>query len=427
MNSPSNVHAATALAEDSLDPLREFAAEFHHPYDASGRKLVYLAGHSLGLMPKSVTRYIEQELADWRRLGVLGHEQGERPWIGYHEALAAPLATLVGAAPAEVVAMNSLTVNLHLMMVSFFRPSGERNCVLMEKSAFPSDRHAVVSQLQFHGLGAAEHLIEVEPRAGELNLLTDDVISLIERHAARLALVLLPGVQYLTGQCLDLPPLIDAARRAGAAVGLDLAHAVGNTWLELHDWNVDFAVWCSYKYLNAGPGAVGGCFVHERHAHRTDLPRFAGWWGHPKATRFAMRPDFTPSPGADGWQVSNPPILSTAPLLASLDIFARADFERLRDKSIGLTGFLQQLVEEQLSEWVDIVTPGTPDERGCQLSLRILLPAREARLCHERLTAAGVIGDWREPDILRLAPAPLYNTYTDVCSAVDALTRALEP
>ncbi len=389
--------------------------------------MLYLSGHSLGLQAKSAADYVEQELADWRRLGVRGHHAATRPWIGYHEALAAPLAELVGAAPGEVVAMNSLTVNLHLMMVTFFRPGGSRNRVLMEKSAFPSDRYAVVSQLGFHGLNAAEHLIEAEPRPGERNLRTEDLMSIIEHEGARLALVLLPGVQYLTGQYLDLAPLISAARRAGAAVGLDLAHAVGNTLLHLHDWNADFAVWCSYKYLNGGPGAVGGCFVHERHAHSLDLPRFAGWWGQAKATRFDMGPQFTPIAGAEGWQISNPPILSTAPLLASLEIFKRAGLRSLREKSLALTGFLERLVEGLLPGLVEIVTPSAADARGCQLSLRIARPAPEAKRCHERLTAAGVIGDWREPDILRLAPTPLYNSYSDVFNAVDALACALRP
>ena len=316
--------AAGALARDASDPLACFAAQFHHPEDGTGRKLVYLCGHSLGLQPKSVTQYVEQELKDWQRLGVLGHHIAGRPWIQYHEQAAATLAALVGAQESEVVAMNSLTVNLHLMMVSFFRPDARRNRVLIEKSAFPSDRYAIVSQLAFHGLNPAEHLIEIEPRPGERNLRTEDVIHRIEQNAAALALVLLPSVQYLTGQCFDLPPVIGAARRAGAAVGLDLAHGIGNTQSSLHEWNADFAVWCSYKYLNAGPGAIGGCFVHERHARSVDLPRFAGWWGHDKATRFQMGPDFHPIAGAEGWQISNPPVLSTAPLLASLDIFRRA-------------------------------------------------------------------------------------------------------
>jgi kynureninase len=406
--------------------LAAFAGEFHHPFDAGGRRQVYLSGHSLGLQAKATAQYVEQELADWRRLGVLGHHAATRPWIGYHEALAEPLAALVGAGATEVVAMNSLTVNLHLMMVSFFRPRGDRNRVLVEKSAFPSDRYAIVSQLEFHGLNAAQHLIEVEPRPGERVLRTEDVVALIEREGQKIALVLLPGVQYLTGQKLDVAPLIAAARRGGAMVGLDLAHSVGNTELSLHDWNADFAVWCSYKYLNAGPGAVGGCFVHERHAH-TVVPRFAGWWGQNKATRFEMGPQFDAIEGAEGWQISNPPILSTAPLLASLDIFRRADMRRLREKSIRLTGFLQRLIEALLPDQVDIITPGAADERGCQLSLRIARSPHAAKRCHERLTAAGVIGDWRAPDILRLAPAPLYNSFSDVYTAVDQLTRAIRP
>ncbi len=388
---------------------------------------MYLCGHSLGLQPKAAAGLVEQELADWRRLGVLGHVQAARPWIAYHEALSAALARLVGAASSEVVAMNSLTVNLHLMMVSFFRPTSQRNRILMEKSAFPSDRYAVLSQLGFHGLDSGTHLLEVGPRAGERILRTEDLISNIERQGAALALVLLPGVQYLTGQSLELAPVISAARRVGAAVGLDLAHAIGNTPLRLHDWNVDFAVWCSYKYLNGGPGAVGGCFVHQRHARDPDMPRFAGWWGQRKSTRFDMEPEFVPIGGAEGWQVSNPPILSTAPLLASLDIFDRAGMDRLRQKSVALTGFMQQLIEAWLADQVDIITPAAIEGRGSQLSLRIALPPQAAKRSHERLTASGVIGDWREPDVLRLAPVPLYNSFSDVFAGIEMLTRALRP
>lgn len=417
--------AAGALAQDASDPLAGFAGQFHHPYDRAGRKLVYLCGHSLGLQPKSVAQYVEQELHDWQRLGVLGHHAALRPWIRYHEQAAAPLAALVGAHESEVVAMNSLTVNLHLMMVSFFRPEAKRNRILIEKSAFPSDRYAIVSQLVFHGLNAAEHLIEIEPRPGERTLRTEDVIHRIEQEGLTLALVLLPSVQYLTGQSLDLAPVIGAARRAGAAVGLDLAHGIGNTLLNLHEWNVDFAVWCSYKYLNAGPGAIGGCFVHERHARNFDLPRFAGWWGHDSAMRFQMEPEFNPIFGAQGWQISNPPVLSAAPLLASLDIFQRAGIGRLREKSIALTEFLQRLVETLLPGLVDIVTPGAASERGCQLSLRIARSPAAAKRCHDLLTAAGVVADWREPDVLRLAPVPLYNSYSDVFAAVDALSQAV--
>jgi kynureninase len=418
--------AAGASAADAVDPLAGYREEFHHPCDGAGRRMVYLCGHSLGLQPKSAAQYVEQEMQDWRRLGVLGHHIAQRPWIHYHEQAAAPLAALVGAQASEVVAMNSLTVNLHLMMVSFFRPQGARKRVLIEKSAFPSDRYAIVSQLQFHGLNAAEHLIEIEPRSGERHLRTEDLIRRIEQEGASLALVLLPGVQYLTGQSLDLGQLVGAARRAGAAVGLDLAHSIGNTVLSLHEWNVDFAVWCSYKYLNAGPGAIGGCFVHERHSRDVDLPRFAGWWGLEPALRFQMGPEFQPVVGAQGWQISNPPVLSAAPLLASLDIFQRAGMPRLREKSVALTAFLQRLIQELLLPGlVDIVTPPAACDRGCQLSLRLARPAAAAKRCHDRLTAAGIIADWREPDVLRLAPVPLYNTFGDVHAAVEALSTAL--
>jgi kynureninase len=416
---------ADALAQDAADPLASFAAQFHHPFDDSGRRLVYLCGHSLGLQPKSAAQYVEQELKDWQRLGVLGHHAATRPWIPYHEQAAAPLAALVGAHESEVVAMNSLTVNLHLMMVSFFRPGLERNRILIEKSAFPSDRYAVVSQLAFHGLNGATHLMEIEPRPGERILRTEDVIDRIEREGDALALVLLPSVQYLTGQSFDLAPVIEAARRVGAATGLDLAHGIGNTQLNLHEWNADFAVWCSYKYLNAGPGAIGGCFVHERHARSIDLPRFAGWWGHDPAVRFQMGPEFNPIPGAQGWQVSNPPVLSAAPLLASLEIFQRAGIRRLREKSVALTGYLQRLIDTLLPGLVDIVTPSVASQRGCQLSLRVARSPAAAKRCHDLLTAAGVVADWREPDVLRLAPTPLYNSYSDVFAAVDALSLAL--
>ncbi len=376
----------------------------------------------MGLQPKSAAAMIEQELQDWRRLGVLGHHEATRPWIPYHERAAPALAELAGAMEGEVVAMNSLTVNLHLMMVSFFRPDATRNTVLLESSAFPSDRYAVVSQLEFHGLNASQNLIEMQPRPGERTLRTGDMIEHIEREGSRLGLVLLPGVQYLTGQLLDMQALIAAARRVGANVGVDLAHAIGNTPLQLHDWSPDFAVWCSYKYLNAGPGAVGGCFVHERHARNFRLPRLAGWWGHNKAERFLYDPKFDPIAGAQGWQISNPPILSTAPLLASLEIFRRAGMHALRAKSIALTGFMQKLIEERLAGLVEIITP---EQRGCQLSLAIARPAAAARRCREALAAAGVIGDWREPDVLRLAPIPLYNSFADVLAAVDILAQAL--
>ncbi len=321
--------------------------------------------------------------------------------------------------------MNSLTVNLHLMMVSFFRPSGERNKILIEQSAFPSDRYALVSQLEFHGLRAPEHLIELAPRPGESTLRTADIAERIEREGGRLALVLLPGVQYLSGQSLELEPLARSARAAGAAVGLDLAHAVGNTPLALHDWGVDFAVWCSYKYLNAGPGAVGGCFVHERHRLQPHIPRFAGWWGHDKAARFEMGPNFAPIAGAEGWQISNPPVLALAPLLASLAVFERAGLHRLREKSLALTAYMRRSLETRLAACVDILTPCEPAGHGNQLSIRLKVPGITAKRCYDRLSEAGVVGDWREPDTLRLSAAPLYNSFEDVFTAVEALAHAI--
>lgn len=421
----TELSAAGAQALDARDPLANFAAEFHHPRDAQGRPLIYLCGHSLGLQPKSTLGFVEQELADWRDQGALAHHTAKRPWIAYHEQLAQPLATLAGTDAAEVVAMNALTVNLHLLMVSFFRPAAGRDCIMIEKSAFPSDRYAVLSQLRFHGLDPETHLIEVVPRPGESCLRTEDLIECIERAGRRLAVALLPGIQYLTGQALQLAPVIAAARRAGAVVGLDLAHAIGNVPLALHDWDADFAVWCSYKYLNAGPGAIGGAFVHARHGEEFDLPRFAGWWGQDKRLRFAMGPQFKAIAGAEGWQVSNPPVLAAAPLLASLQQFERAGMPRLRAKSIGLTGYLQRLIESLAADDVEILTPGESAARGCQLSLRLRRSAQSAKLIFDSLTSAGVIGDWREPDVLRLAPVPLYNSYSDVFQAAAALALAL--
>jgi kynureninase len=410
---------------DAADPLAPLAAEFHHPRDSAGRKLLYFCGHSLGLQPKSAARLVEQELEDWRRLGVEGHFRGARPWVRYHELLSPGLSRLAGALESEVVAMNSLTVNLHLMMASFFRPVGMRTRILIEQSSFPSDRYALISQLAYHGLDPS-HLIEVGPREGESSLRTEDLIAAIEAGGESLALILLPGVQYLSGQALDLQAVASAGRRVGAVVGLDLAHAIGNTPLSLHDWNVDFAVWCSYKYLNAGPGAVGGCFVHERHGTEKSLPRLAGWWGHDKAARFRFEPDFKPIEGAQGWQVSNPPILSSAPLLASLELFDRAGMQALREKSLSLTGLLRAEIDKRLSADLQILTPQAP-AHGCQLSLKLRASGEAPKHFAQRLESAGVVADWREPDVLRLAPVPLYNTHADVFAVVSALESALKP
>ncbi|MBS0395554.1 MAG: kynureninase [Proteobacteria bacterium] len=414
-----------AEALDRADPLAPLRARFRLPLGPDGRTAVYLCGNSLGPMPRDAAARVQEVLELWSTLAVRGHHTGPDPWLHFHEKFAAPLARLVGAAPGEVVAMNTLTVNLHLLLVSFFRPAGARHRVLIERGAFPSDRHAIVSQLRYHGLAPEQALVEVEPRPGEDVLRTEDLVAAIDRAGDTLALVLLPGVQYRTGQVLDVATLTGAARRAGAVVGWDLAHAIGNVPVALHDAGADFAVWCHYKYLCAGPGAVAGAFVHERHARAGALPRFAGWWGHEVATRFAMGPDFVPAPGADGWQLSNPPVLALAPLAASLALFDEAGLPALRAKSLALTAFARARLAARLAGRVDIVTPAAESERGCQLSLRIGGGAAAGRATFERLCAAGVIGDWREPDVIRLAPAPLYNTFAEVERAIEALADAL--
>lgn len=386
-----------------------------------GRDCVYLCGNSLGLQPKSAARYLEEELEAWRCFAVEAHFRGLRPWKDYHEQFAASLAMLAGAREDEVVCMNGLTVNLHLLMVSFFRPTARRFKILIERAAFPSDRYAVVSQLRFHGLDPGSALLEVAPRAGESALRDDDISAAIREAGDSLALVLLPGVQYLSGEALDIARLTGDAHAVGALAGWDLAHAIGNLPLAMHDADADFAVWCSYKYLNGGPGAVGGAFVHARHREDAGLPRFAGWWGHEKAARFRMQPDFVPIPGAEGWQLSNPPVLGMAALLASLALFMEAGMARLRTKSLALTGLLEHLLDESLPERVEILTPRDPKRRGCQLSLRLRDGRETGRAVHARLGAAGIACDWREPDVIRVAPVPLYNRFTDVERFVEVL------
>ena len=405
-------------AEDALAPVREL---FHVPRRSDGTPTVYLCGHSLGLQPKAVAQTLNEELSVWAERGVEGHFDVERPWVSYHEQLAPALARLAGALPHEVVAMNSLTVNLHLMLASFYRPQAQRTKLLIEKRAFSSDRYAVHSHIAQRGLDPATALVEIEPRAGEQLFATEDICAYIEQHAQELAAIVLPGVQYLTGQCFDMERIAATARQYDCIIGFDLAHAIGNVPLKLHEWDVDFAVWCSYKYLNAGPGAIGGCFVHERHSQAFDLPRFAGWWGHDKSNRFQMPEAFTPLRGAEGWQLSNPSIFAAAPLLASLELFDQAKMDALRAKSIRLTGYLELLLQGTVAADVSILTPSSIEARGCQLSLRIERQAREARAIHEKLTRGGFICDWREPDIVRIAPAPLYNSYADVWDFVRAL------
>jgi kynureninase len=400
-----------AAAQTARDSLAHFRECFHIPKKPDGSDCIYLCGHSLGLQPKSAREYVERELQDWARLGVDAHFHARNPWVPYHEILTEPIARLVGALPAEVVAMNSLTVNLHLMMVSFYRPSARRNKVLIEANAFPSDQYAVKSQIQYHGYDPAGSLIEIAPRPGETSIRTKDIETLIDKEGERIALVMIGGVNYYTGQAFDFSLITKAGHAKGCVVGFDLAHAIGNIPVKLHDWNVDFAVWCSYKYLNGGPGAIGGCFVHERHARGSKLPRFAGWWGHDKGDRFRMQPDFHAILGAEGWQLSNPSILSAAALHASLDIFDEAKMERLRAKSELLTGYLEFLLDRHPSKKFSVITPRDSAHRGAQLSLRVIENGRS--VC-EALAKEGIVCDWREPDILRIAPVPFYNTFLDV-------------
>jgi len=410
---------AWALARDAADPLASFRDEFLIPPHGVGEQ-TYLCGNSLGLQPRATRQALLDELDAWAQLAVEAHFHGKHPWMPYHSEVRGHLAELVGALPAEVVAMNSLTANLHLMMASFYRPHADRNAILIEKNPFPSDRYAVESQIRFHGYDPATALIELE--GDEPNGCISDaaIEAALDAHGDRIALVLLPGAQYRTGQLFDLTRITALARRKGCVVGFDLAHSVGNVPVNLHDSGCDFAVWCSYKYLNSGPGAVAGCFVHERHA-RTDRPRLAGWWGHDQATRFKMGPDFAPTPGADGWQLSNPPILALAPLRVSLEIFHRAGVARLREKSLELTGYLSWLVETQLAHVVEIATPREPERRGCQLSLRVNGGREAGRALFEYLSTNGIVGDWREPDTIRVAPTPLYNRFIDCLRFVFAV------
>ena len=418
-----------AAAMDAADPLASFRDRFLFPVDSDGKSALYFTGNSLGLQPKTVREYINQELDDWAKFAVDGHLHAKNPWLPYHEFLAANMAEIVGARSGEVVVMNSLTVNLHLMMVSFYRPSGKRRKIVIEKGAFPSDQYAVRSQLDWHsrnsesGLGIADCLIELAPRVGESTLRTEDIAATIGENGDEIALVMLGGVNYYTGQAFDMKTITEAGHEAGAFVAFDCAHAAGNLELRLHDWNVDFAVWCNYKYLNAGPGAIAGMFVNERHAERFDLPRFAGWWGHDKATRFLMGDEFVPMRGAEGWQLSNPPIFQMAALRASLEIFHDAGMANLRAKSLKLTGFLEFLLKGIETDRIEIITPTDPEQRGCQLSIRV----RGAdKSLFETITSRGVFADWREPDVIRVAPAPLYNSFSDVYNFSTILRECLQ-
>jgi kynureninase len=412
-----------AEALDADDPLGKFRERFAFPLPKGGRAPVYLCGNSLGLQPKLAARFVEQELAQWRDCAVEGHFHPERPWLAYPRRATAAFAALAGAKPSEVVAMNTLTVNLHLLMTSFYRPTAERFRILIESQAFPSDRYAAASQIRMHGYDPAAGIVEWTPRGDGSTLDTADLAALLEREGDGIALLLLPGVQYLSGQVLDMREICRLGRQAGSAVGFDLAHAIGNVELALHDWGPDFAAWCCYKYLNGGPGAIGGAFVHERHFD-DGTGALLGWWGNDEATRFEMAPVFRPAAGAERWQMSTPPILSLAPVLASLELFQEAGMTALAAKSRRLTGYLAWLIEQRFDGAIGTITP--EHARGAQLSLVVRDAAIDARALFEALCERNVTGDWREPNVIRVAPAPLYNSFGDVYEFVERLGEGLE-
>ncbi len=415
-----------AREQDAADELAPYREQFHHPI-INGRQALYFTGNSLGLMPKSVRAALETELFDWQELGVEGHFIAQNPWVNYHELLTPMVADIVGARHHEVVCMNSLTVNLHLMFVSFYRPTKSRYKIISEAKMFPSDRYMLETQTRFHGFDPDEAIIEIAPREGEFLIREEDILSAIEANKDELALVFFGAVNYFTGQLFDLEKLTRAAHQAGAVAGFDLAHAAGNVLLQCHDWGVDFAAWCSYKYLNSSAGNLGGVFVHERHAENFDLPRFAGWWGHNKERRFLMENHFQPMSGAEGWQISNEPILGMAAKKASLEIFAKAGMPALRGKSLRLTAYLEfvlhQTVPDNSAVQLRIITPTDPEQRGCQLSLKLIGIGRPF---FDSMMAAGVIADFREPDVIRLAPVPLYNSFEDIFHLGQVLRNLLE-
>ncbi len=409
---------AFAQLLDQNDPLRSYREQFHIPKHSDGSDILYFCGNSLGLQPKAVEALMLQELNDWKEFGVEGHFHAKRPWMPYHEFFSEKLAKVVGALPEEVVVMNTLTTNLHLMMVSFYRPSEKRYKIVIEGGAFPSDKYAVDSQLRYHGFDPAEGLIQLRPRMGEDTLRTEDIEAVIRKYADSIALIMLGGVNYYTGQLFDMKRITEVGHDIGAVVGFDLAHAAGNYPVKLHDWNVDFAVWCHYKYLNSGPGSIAGAFVHKKHLGKTNIPRFEGWWGHDKNTRFKMQGQFVPSSTAEAWQLSNAPVFSMAPLLASLELFDAAGMDNLREKSLKLTAYMEFLLGQIKTDRIRIITPKNPNDRGCQLSIQV----RNAdKTLFNAITEKGVIADWREPDVIRVAPVPLYNSYSDVWKFVEIL------
>jgi kynureninase len=407
---------------DREDPLATFRSEFYIPLHEDGSEQHYFCGHSLGLQPKSAGRIVQDELDAWRQLGVRGHFQGDLPWMEYNDNLCQPLSELTGAHPEEIVVMNTLTVNLHLLMISFFRPRNKRLKILMEKQAFPSDRYAVESQLRLHGLNPSECLVELEPQPGQHIVEESAIEAYLEAHGEQVALVLWPGVQYISGQAFDLERITSAAHKAGAKIGFDLAHAIGNLPLSLHDSGCDFAAWCHYKYLNSGPGAIAGCFVHEQHHGNTELRRLQGWWGNDQNTRFWMAPEFDPAVGAAAWQVSTPPILSIAPLRASLAVFQQAGMPALREKSMAMSDWLVDGIRSHLDGLLEVLTPDEPDRRGCQLSLRVRSGRTDGLKLFRYLQEHGVMTDWREPGVIRVAPTPLYNHYQDCYALLNQIS-----
>ena len=417
----SGIHFAKA--QDQNDPLAHYRDKFHIPKTSEGNEWLYFTGNSLGLQPKQTKNHINQELEDWANLGVEGHFEAKNPWLPYHEFLTESMAEIVGAKPIEVVIMNTLTTNLHLLMVSFYQPTRTKFKIVIESDAFPSDRFAVETQLIFHGFDPTESLIEWSPRAGETLLNIDDLAPILDTQGDEIALLLIGGVNYYTGQYLDLKKIAKLGHQHGCKVGIDLAHGVGNILPNLHDSGVDFAAWCTYKYMNSGPGSLGGIFVHERHAHDESLKRFAGWWSQNKDTRFDMRQPLDIIPGAEGWQLSNPPILSMAAIKASLELFSEVGMPALRKKSIRLTGYLEYLILELQNEHISIITPKDPEQRGCQLSIQV----RNAdKSLHTKLSEANVITDWRTPDVIRCAPVPFYNSFEDVFNMVETLKTVLD-
>lgn len=416
-----------AVKLDKNDPLSAFRNHFHFP-DFHEQKVLYFTGNSLGLQPVKAKTYITEELEDWAKFGVEGHFHSRRPWFSYHEQLTQKVAKIVGAKPIEVVVTHSLTTNLHLLMVSFYRPSGRRTKILCEAKAFPSDQYALESQVKFHGLDPSLDLIEVAPRVGEHLIREEDIISKIQELGDTLALVMIGGVNYYTGQLFDMKTITEAGHKVGAVVGFDLAHAAGNVNLSLHDWGVDFAAWCGYKYLNSSPGGVSGLFVHERHADSKNLPRFAGWWGHDKQTRFLMEPGFQPIKGAEGWQLSNAPVLGMAAHLAAIELFDEAGMERIGEKRNLLTAYLEFIIDDISSRNgnrvnFELITPRDKTKRGSQLSI---MAKGQGKALFDALTASGVVADWREPNVIRVAPVPLYNSFEDCYWFGQLLEKAIQ-